>query len=39
MASKKERNKYDFKEVENYCRTKTISVKLAGKGKKAIFQF
>ena len=35
MASKKERNYYDLKEIENYCRTKT---KEAGwkRGKKQI---
>ena len=32
MASKKERNHYDLKEIENYCRTKTFPKRLAGKG-------
>ena len=36
MASKKERNHYDLKEIENYCRTKTFPKKLAGKGEKQI---
>ena len=34
MASKKERNHYDLKEKENYCRTKTFSNRLARKGEK-----
>ena len=36
MASKKERNHYDLKEIENYCRTKTFPKRLAGKGEKQI---
>ena len=38
MASKKERNHYDLKEIENYCRTKTFPKRLAGKGEKANFR-
>ena len=30
----KERNHYDLKEIENYCRTKTFPKRLAGKGEK-----
>ena len=36
MASKKERNHYDLKEIDNYCRTKSIPERPAGKGKKQI---
>ena len=35
MASKKERNHYDQKQIKNYCRTKTFPRKLAGKEEKA----
>ena len=35
MVSKKERNHYDFKEIENYCRT-TFPKRLAGKKEKQI---
>ena len=31
MASKKERNHYDLKEIENYCITKIFSKRLARK--------
>ena len=36
MVSKKERNHYDLKEIENYRITKTIPKRLAGKGGKQI---
>ena len=38
MASKKERNHYDLKEIENYCRAKTFPKRLAEKGEKASFR-
>ena len=38
MASKKERNHYDLKEIESYCRTNTFPNRLAGKGEKANFR-
>ena len=38
MASKKERNHFDLKEIENYCRTKTFPKRLAGKEEKANFR-
>ena len=31
MVSKKERNHYDLKEIENYCRTKIFPKRLPGK--------
>ena len=38
MASKIERNHYDLKEIEKYCRTETFPKKLAGKEEKANFR-
>ena len=38
MANKKERNHYDLKEIENYCKTKTFPNGLAGKGGKPNFR-
>ena len=38
MASKKERNHHDLKEIENYCRIKIFPKKLAGKEEKANFR-
>ena len=37
MASKKERNYYDLKEIENYSRIKTFPKRLVGKGGKSKF--
>ena len=37
MVSKKERNHYDLKEIEIYCR-RTFPKRLAGKGEKANFR-
>ena len=46
MARKKDRNHYDLKEIENYCRTKTFPKRLPRKGeqpiladRKAIFHY
>ena len=38
MASKKERNDFDLKEIENYYRTKTFPKRLAEKEEKANFR-
>ena len=38
MARKKERNHYDVKEIESYCRTKTFPKRLAGNREKANFR-
>ena len=38
MASKKEKNYYDLREIENYCRTKTFTKSLGGKWEKANFR-
>ena len=38
MASKKERNHYDLKEIEHCCRIKTFPKRPAGKGEKANFR-
>ena len=37
MASKKETNPYDLKEIKNYCRTKTFPNRLAENGEKNKF--
>ena len=38
MASKNERNHYDLKEIENYCKTKTFPNRLDGKVEKTNFR-
>ena len=38
MARKKERNHYDLKEIENYCRANTFPKRLAAKEEKADFR-
>ena len=38
MASKKERNHYDLKEIQNYCTTKTFPKRLTRRGEKANFR-
>ena len=38
MESKKERNHYNLKEIENYCKTKTFPKRLAGKWEKENFR-
>ena len=37
MARKKERNHYDLKEIENYCRAKTFPKRLPRKGEQPNF--